>query len=45
MFRLKFPAGYKVAAHMHPNDYEVTVLYGTMYLGMGDKSDPARVKG
>jgi hypothetical protein len=20
VFRLKFPAGYKVAAHMHPND-------------------------
>jgi hypothetical protein len=45
VFRLKFPAGYKVAAHMHPNDYDVTVLSGTMYLGMGDKFDPARVRG
>jgi quercetin dioxygenase-like cupin family protein len=44
-FRLKFPAGYKVAAHMHPNDYDVTVLSGTMYLGMGDKFDPARGEG
>src|SRR6266446_2594132 len=42
VFRLKFPAGYKVAAHMHPNDYNVTVLSGTMYLGMGDKFDPAQ---
>jgi quercetin dioxygenase-like cupin family protein len=42
VFRLKFPAGYKVAAHTHPNDYDVTVLSGTMYLGMGDKLDPAR---
>ena len=42
VFRLKFPGGYKVAAHMHPNDYDVTVLSGTMYLGMGDKFDPAR---
>jgi quercetin dioxygenase-like cupin family protein len=42
VFRLKFPAGYKVAAHMHRNDYDVTVLSGTMYLGMGDKLDPAR---
>jgi quercetin dioxygenase-like cupin family protein len=42
VFRLKFPAGYKVAAHKHPNDYNVTVLSGTMYLGMGDKFDPAR---
>jgi hypothetical protein len=40
VFRLKFPAGYKVAAHMHPNDYNVTVLSGTFYLGMGDKFDP-----
>jgi quercetin dioxygenase-like cupin family protein len=45
VFRLKFPAGYKVAAHMHPNDYDVTVLSGTMYLGMGDKLDPARGEG
>ena len=45
VFRLKFPAGYKVAAHMHPNDYDVTVLSGTMYLGMGDKFDPARGEG
>ena len=42
VFRLKFPAGYKVAAHKHPNDYNLTVLSGTMYLGMGDKFDPAR---
>ena len=42
VFRLQFPAGYKVAAHKHPNDYNVTVLSGTMYLGMGDKFDPAR---
>ena len=42
VFRLKFPAGYKVAAHIHPNDYNVTVLSGAMYLGMGDKFDPAQ---
>ena len=42
VFRLKFPAGYKVAAHIHPNDYNVTVLSGTMYLGMGDKFDAAQ---
>ena len=23
VFRLKFPAGYKVAAHIHPNDYDL----------------------
>jgi hypothetical protein len=30
---------------MHPNDYDVTVLSGTMYLGMGDKFDPVRGEG
>jgi quercetin dioxygenase-like cupin family protein len=45
VFRLKFPAGYKVAGHIHPNDYDLTVLTGTMYLGMGDKFDPARGDG
>ena len=42
VFRLKFPAGYKVAAHVHPNDYDVTVLSGAMYLGIGDKLDTAQ---
>jgi hypothetical protein len=41
VFRLKFPAGY----HLHPNDYDLTVLSGTMYMGMGDKFDPARGEG
>lgn len=45
VFRLKFPAGYKVAAHIHPNDYDLTVLSGTMYLGMGDKFDAAQGDG
>jgi quercetin dioxygenase-like cupin family protein len=45
VFRLRFPAGYKVAAHIHPNDYDLTVLSGTMYLGMGDKFDAARGDG
>jgi Domain of unknown function (DUF4437) len=42
VFRLKFPADYKVAPHIHPNDYNLTVLAGALYLGMGDKFDPAR---
>jgi quercetin dioxygenase-like cupin family protein len=45
VFRLRFPAGYKVAAHSHPNDYDLTVLSGTMYLGMGDRFDAARGDG
>jgi quercetin dioxygenase-like cupin family protein len=37
--RMKFPAGYKVPAHMHPADENVTVLSGTAHVGMGDKLD------
>jgi uncharacterized protein DUF4437 len=43
VFRLKFPAGYKVAAHIHPNDYDLTVLSGTMYLGRVTSSMPLGV--
>ena len=45
VFRLRFPAGYKVAAHIHPNDYDLTVLSGTIHMGMGDKFDAARGDG
>src|SRR5881394_1394570 len=37
--RLKAPAGYKVPAHVHPNDENVTVISGTLNIGMGDKLD------
>ena len=37
--RMKMPAGYKIAAHWHPTDEHVTVLSGTMALGMGEKFD------
>ena len=42
VYRMKFPAGYKVPAHMHPNDENVTVLSGTAHLGMGDKLDETK---
>jgi quercetin dioxygenase-like cupin family protein len=37
--RLKMPAGYQIPAHWHPTDEHVTVLTGTLSLGMGDKLD------
>jgi len=40
--RLKFPAGYKVAPHVHPNDEDVTVISGTFHIGFGDKFDESR---
>ena len=35
--RLKLPAGYRIAAHWHPTDEQVTVLSGSLTIGMGDK--------
>jgi ketosteroid isomerase-like protein/mannose-6-phosphate isomerase-like protein (cupin superfamily) len=37
--RFQFPAGYRIAAHWHPADEHVTVLSGTMGVGMGDRFD------
>ena len=37
--RLKVPAGYKVPAHVHPNDENVTVISGSFNIGMGAKLD------
>lgn len=39
--RLKLPDGYQVAPHWHPTDEHVTVLQGTLMLGMGDKVSAA----
>lgn len=36
--RLKFPDGYKVPSHWHPNAEHLTVLKGTFMLGMGPKA-------
>ena len=40
--RAKFPAGFKVAPHMHPNDENVTVISGMFHIGMGDKFDESK---
>jgi quercetin dioxygenase-like cupin family protein len=37
--RLKVPAGFKIPAHTHPNDENVTVLSGNFNIGTGDKLD------
>jgi quercetin dioxygenase-like cupin family protein len=42
--RLKFPKGYRVAAHTHPDAREVTILSGIFATGYGDKFDEARLK-
>ncbi len=37
--RLKFPANYELPAHWHSMDERVTVLSGSLHVGMGDKLD------
>lgn len=40
--RLRMPAGYSIPAHNHPTDEYVTVVSGTLSLGMGDRLDHAK---
>ena len=44
VMRVKVPAGYKMAAHTHPTDENLTVISGTLEIGMGDKLDPKKVE-
>ena len=38
-FRIKLPANYDIPAHWHPTTEHVTVLSGTLNLGLGNKLD------
>ncbi len=40
--RLKMPDGYKIAPHTHPNRENVTVISGTLKVGMGDQFDATK---
>ena len=42
--RLKFPKGFKIAPHTHPDSREVTVLSGVFATGYGDTFDSAKLK-
>ena len=42
--RLSFPAGYRFPAHWHPMGEHLTVLKGSLLLGMGDKADGAKME-
>src|SRR5579864_2762067 len=41
--RLKMPDGYKIAPHTHPNRENVTVLSGTLKVGMGDHFEEGKM--
>jgi len=42
--RLKAPKGYRIPPHTHPNQEVVTVISGTIKLGMGETADPTKAK-
>lgn len=42
VMRLMAPAGYKIAPHWHTQTENLTVISGTLYLGMGEKMEPAK---
>ena len=42
--RLKFPANYKIPPHWHPAIEHVTVLSGSINMGIGDKLDTTKTK-
>ena len=42
--RLKFPKGFKIAPHTHPDSREVTILSGIFSTGYGEKFDAANLK-
>ena len=44
VFRVKLPDGYRIAAHTHPKAERVTVITGTLNIGMGDKFDETKLK-
>jgi hypothetical protein len=41
--RLKMPDGYKIAPHWHPQRENVTVISGSLKVGMGDKFDESKM--
>jgi len=41
--RLKMPDGYKIAPHTHPTRENVTVISGTLKVGMGDTFDAGKM--
>ena len=42
--RIRFPKGYRIPPHTHPDAREVTILSGTYATGYGEKFDPAGLK-
>jgi len=44
VMRMKFPDGYRVLPHTHPKPERVTVISGTLQIGMGETFDAAQTQ-
>ncbi len=44
VMRLKFPSGYQVPPHTHPKAEVVTVISGTVHVGMGETADKSKAQ-
>jgi len=42
--RLKFPKGFRIGPHTHPDSREVTIVSGTFATGYGETFDAAKLK-
>jgi quercetin dioxygenase-like cupin family protein len=42
--RVKFPDGYAIQPHRHPNDEHVTILEGELHYAMGEKFDASALR-
>lgn len=44
MFRLKFPANFKVMPHWHPGVEHITIISGTLHMGIGSVFDQSKTR-
>src|SRR3954453_16183488 len=44
MFRLKFPPNFKVMPHWHPGIEHITIVSGTLNMGMGSVFDASKTR-
>ncbi len=44
MFRLRFPANFKVPPHWHPGIEHITIISGTLHMGIGSVFDRSKTR-
>jgi len=45
VMRIQTPGGYKVSPHWHSQDEYLTVISGTLFIGIGDRYEPSTARG